>query len=205
MADNHLLWMDLETTGLDGDQDDIIEIGCIITTPDLVELGEFTRVVRPSPKGLERLMKNQIVRDMHSSNGLLFEVQSADSIIAVETELLNWIHETVTDSSDEALVEPGSLVLAGSGVGHHDLTFVQYHLPPIADLLTYWVIDVGVLRRAHEMWVGTDVSAANDAKTHRAIDDIRCHLEEARAFRDLWRATQIADSETTEVLDPDWP
>ena len=30
------------------------------------------------------------------------------------------------------------------------------------------------------------MSSANDGKTHRAMDDIRCHLEEARAFKAHW-------------------
>ena len=34
-ADNHLVWVDLEMTGLDIDKDVIIEIACLITDKDL--------------------------------------------------------------------------------------------------------------------------------------------------------------------------
>ena len=49
-TDSQLLWLDLETTGLstlDG-KDEIIEIGCILTTQHLDVIDEFTSVVRPS-------------------------------------------------------------------------------------------------------------------------------------------------------------
>jgi oligoribonuclease (3'-5' exoribonuclease) len=187
MPDNHLLWLDLETTGLDehaGDQ--IIEIGCILTTEDLVAIGEFQTVVLPSQSALNRLMSNDVVREMHVANGLLNELDDFKDLPRVgemETDLLAWL---------DTCGSPKKLTLAGSGVAQFDSRFVRALMPELAKRLGYYAIDVGVIRRAHAMWVGTDVSAANDSKTHRAIDDVRCHLDEARAYRALWLSTQSA-------------
>lgn len=75
MADaDHLLWLDLETTGTDETKDSIIEIGCILTTPDLRDkepTATFQRIISPSDEALGRLLRNGIVREMHEANGLL--------------------------------------------------------------------------------------------------------------------------------------
>ena len=54
--------------------------------------------------------------------------------------------------------------------------------------LHYAPIDVGVLRRTWQMWTGGDLVTANQDKTHRALDDARCHLAEATAFRQVFAA-----------------
>jgi oligoribonuclease len=182
-TDKLLLWLDLESTGLDtSNGDEIIEIGCILTTEDLRVIGEFEAVVKPSANAMARLAANKFVTDMHAANGLLDEIKGGRSIAGIESRLLLWL---------DILGAPQIITLAGSGVGHFDLPTIREHMPRLAERLNYYVIDVGTIRRAHDMWVGTPVSVANDAKTHRAIDDVRCHLEEANAFSDLWRDTQL--------------
>ena len=184
-TDKLLLWLDLESTGLDtSNGDEIIEIGCILTTGDLRVLGEFEAVVKPSDSAMAQLTANKFVMDMHAANGLLDELSGGRSINQAEFDLLLWLRSLGVHADQK-------LTLAGSGVGHFDLPTVRVHIPTLAARLNYYVLDVGTIRRAHDMWVGTPVSAANDAKTHRAIDDVRCHLEEAKAFRELWRDTQL--------------
>lgn len=179
---DHLLWCDLECSGSDETHDEIIEIGCVLTTHDLMEIGEFTSLVKPGPLALGRMLQNPVVRAMHEKNGLLDEILGLDGDDArphrVAAEILAWLEEND--------IPEGKLVLAGSGVGHFDRRFIKKYMPQLDRWLRYWVIDIGVIRRAHDMWVGTTVSTANDGKTHRALDDARCHLEEARAFRALW-------------------
>jgi oligoribonuclease len=175
-----LLWLDLETTGSDVAHDSIIEVGCILTTTDLVVFGEFQAVVVPEAEGYGRLMLNDFVRGMHTNNGLLEDLTAGlgKKPHEVTKDLLAWLRSLGASE--------GRTVLAGSGVGHFDRKFIDRYMPQLSRFLRYWCIDVGVVRRAHEMWVGTVVSTANDGKTHRALDDVRCHLAEAQAFRDLW-------------------
>jgi oligoribonuclease len=178
---NHLLWTDLECTGSDEEDDEIIEIGCVLTDFTLDELDSWTSVVKPSAAALGRMMQNDVVREMHEKNGLLDDVlrQKNPRIHEVTRQLLTWL--------DNWGIANGDLVIAGSGVGHFDMRFLRKYMPQLVPgKCKYWCIDIGVVRRAWDMWVGTDVSAANDRKTHRALDDAYCHLDEARAFRDLW-------------------
>ncbi len=198
MSDELLLWLDLETTGLDEHAgDEIVEIGCILTTEDLIELGEFSSVVTPSTFALSRMMNSEFVMEMHKSNGLLESLHHGDApqISEAQDRLISFLDE---------LREPKTLTLAGSGVAQFDIRFVRAQMPRLAERLNYFTIDVGVIRRSHAMWVGSDVSAVNDLKTHRAMDDVRCHLDEARAYRALWISTQRAvptrDAERAERL-----
>jgi oligoribonuclease len=184
-----LLWVDLETTGSDVEHDCIIEVGAILTTTDLDVLGEFSKVVAPEPLGLGRLMQNGFVRKMHEDNGLLpLLLDPAEPLGKphhASRALLAW--------AEGLGAREGRTVLAGSGVGHFDRRFIARWMPQVDRFLRYWCIDTGVLRRAHEMWTGTPApSSANESKTHRALDDIRCHLEEARAFRFTWQAALSA-------------
>jgi oligoribonuclease (3'-5' exoribonuclease) len=184
-TDELLLWLDLESTGLETSAgDEIIEIGCILTHADLRVLGEFEAVVKPSDSAMARLAANQFVVDMHTANGLLNDINDGLSLTRVELDLLIWLYRLGVRTDQK-------LTLAGSGVSHFDLPTIREHMPRLAKILNYYVIDIGTIRRAHDMWVGTPVSVANDAKTHRAIDDVRCHLEEANAFADLWCDTQL--------------
>lgn len=173
-----LLWLDLETTGSDESVDEIIEVACIVTTTDLVGDKTFSHVVRPSSAGLGRIYDNDIVYYMHRNSGLLDDCRNAHSLNVIEANLTDWL-ATVSTSN--------KFTLAGSGVGHFDMRFVRKHMPNLARRLNYPVIDVGVIRRAYRMWTGETISTANDSKTHRALDDIRCHLEEARAYQAHWQ------------------
>lgn len=40
------------------------------------------------------------------------------------------------------------------------------------------------------MWTGHDLVTANEDKTHCAMDDARCHLTEATAFRAVFAAAR---------------
>jgi oligoribonuclease len=180
MHDNNmLLWLDLETTGSDVDLDEIIEVACVLTDNQLNEVGmTFNRVASVSSKGVARMWANDAVFEMHDANGLLRDCRSGFSIQEIDRQLYEALSE---------LPDASRLTLAGSGVGHFDIKFVRAYMPLLAKRLEYYVIDVGVLRRTWRLWHGEDLTDVNTRKTHRALDDVFCHLEEARKFRELFR------------------
>ncbi len=47
MRDHNLAFVDIETTGLDVVEHEIIEIGCVLTTPDLKIIEEFEIKIKP--------------------------------------------------------------------------------------------------------------------------------------------------------------
>ena len=194
--ETHLLFTDLETTGLDPAHDEIIEAAFLLTTTDLTVLAESEMLVRPSPAALHRLLADDQVAAMHNRNGLLRDLRAADRPEpAADTDhatSLRDAEQRVIDLLHAHSVRAGQLHIAGSGVAAFDKPFLARHMPRLHGLLHYAPIDVGVLRRTWSMWTGGDLVTVNQDKTHRAADDVRCHLAEATAFRRLF--TAAADS-----------
>ena len=184
---DHLLWFDMETTGENPREDDVIEVGCVITTVDLVEICSYTTVLKPSESALARLMALEPVRVMHEANGLLVDAVNTSSERTIDD-----VTEDLFALMDEHGVVAGRVVLAGSGIARFDIPFIAEQMPLLNSILPYWCLDIGSIRRAHEMWVGTEVTTVNDDKTHRALDDVYCHIEEARAYAALWNSTDSA-------------
>lgn len=186
---DHLLWIDLETTGTDEDRDCIIEVGAVLTTADLDVVDEYADLVSPTPEGLGRMMMNPVVKAMHEKNGLL------DALLSVPSSSLRhsgYVGQQMCEWMTGHGAKPGKVVIAGSGVSHFDRRFIRRQMPKLDTFCRHWHIDIGVVRRAHAMWAGgvevPGAKSAEHSKTHRALDDIRCHLAEARAFKALWGA-----------------
>lgn len=183
----HLLWLDLETTGADDQADEIIEIGMILTDLDLDEIDELCTIVRPSHEAFCRLAENEYLRDMHGDNGLLYACIGDDAcpISEADEEVCAWL--------DVHGVQPQAVAVAGSGVGHFDTRFIARQMPMLAARVTYYPVDIGNLRRSYRFATGSDLAPGiNDAKPHRALDDVRLHLTEARAFWEAFRRMATA-------------
>lgn len=182
---DHLLWVDLETTGTDEDLDSIIEIGVILTDMELNELDAMGVIVDPTDEALLRLGRNPVVSEMHKANGLLRDLETS----------VAYHRDTADTRVVEFLkfhgVKHHRVMLAGSGVSHFDRRFIKAQLPCTNAYLAYPCMDIGVVRRAWEMFSGAELPYAEPNKNHRALDDIRFHLEEARAFKALWRGFDV--------------
>lgn len=167
----YMFWTDLETTGSTLDDNQIIEIGAAITDMDLniIDGREYvlpiTRLVEMKP----------IVIDMHTKNGLLKDsMASRLDINDVDAEIAEWIRKYNGTNH---------MLLAGSGVMHFDRQFIKRDLPLTNSRLTYYAIDVGVVRRFTELVCRLPWIAEN--KSHRAYGDVLFHIEEAKYARGL--------------------
>jgi oligoribonuclease len=181
--DRNLLWLDLETTGSD-DADEIIEIGCLMTDSQLNfndSFGEHSWVVQCSESALLRMTHNVPVREMHQKNGLFYEIadNKGEELGYVESQLMSWL--TAVER------KPRQIMLAGSGVGHFDRRVIRNWLPDVDEHLHYAPFDIGNIRRAFQAWnIPLPASGNKELKTHRALDDAKLHLDEARAYKDLF-------------------
>ena len=174
-------FLDFETTGLDETQNDIVDIGVIVVDSELNELHEYATAVHASSYALATIAQTPIVLDMMTANGLLEEVIAGSlagtlpSVAEVEDRLIGLVDEFAT---------PGvKVTLAGSGVATFDYRWIKAQMPRFAKRLNYWTADVGVLRRSWREATGGDLVTVNNDKPHRGLDDVRLHLEEARAHR----------------------
>lgn len=164
-----LLWLDLETTGLNHLTDSILEIAVKLTSPDLlhVHLTGHWPVMPHRPPA--ELLNDPAVLDMHTGNGLLDEVMA-------EGRPLWWVEAGVIDMCREAWGEraKGNVWLAGSGVAQFDLHWIRHQMPELAKWLNYRTIDVGQIRRLLEL-VG--VAFEQPPTDHRAMTDVENSLQ----------------------------
>lgn len=189
MAENFkvLLWTDIEATGLDPMQETVLEIAVVATDTQLEELGTYHAVLWYGPDQQARLREhNPFVHGMHTMNGLLEECANSPlSAYNVDCQITNML------GYELSFAQKGEFLLAGSGVSHYDRFFIQRYFPQLRDLLHYATLDIGVLRRAVRLlgdpaWV-PDMEASHGAlKTHRAKDDVKAHLQEGRAYKELF-------------------
>ena len=176
-----ILFCDLETTGVDKDLDNIIEVGiAVYRWPEFDEVFAKSYLVAPTLDAWERAMKKDEVREMHAINGLTTDI---DSILDLHPDLFT--PELVDDMIDEDLLRFGSrgsahIPLGGSGVTHFDRPFIKKYLPKFDARISHWAYDVGVMRR---MFLLAGARYADDSgKTHRALDDARVHAGEFKFY-----------------------
>lgn len=172
----YIVWFDGEMTGNRFD-DHLIEIGAVLTDRELVEVDSIQIVLALAPEFHAQM--DPFVVKMHTINGLLAdcavsEVESREA----DAQMTKWIKKYT--SGDH-------IPLAGSGVTHFDRPFIRRDLPKFDKYLSYWAYDTGVIRRTLKLF-GIDASFADTSgdKTHRALDDIRAHVEEMRRYKKMF-------------------
>ncbi len=179
-------------TGLSLEQDALIEVAALVTDGDLNILGTGVDVViRPPAEALEQM--NDFVRNMHTSSGLLEELEAGLTLEEAQQQVLDYIKAWVP--------EPGKAVLGGNSVGT-DKTFLMRDMPQLVDYLHYRVIDVSTIKELSRRWFEKATYNA-PAKTgnHRALGDIQDSIDELRYYRGtVFVPSPGPDSETCQQV-----
>ena len=173
---DRLVWIDCEMTGLDVLRDQLVEIAVIVTDADLVELDEGVNIIiRPADLSILDGM-DDVVRDMHTSSGLLDLIPSGVSLAEAEAEVLAYVQQHVP----EARKAP----LAGSSV-YVDRGFISRDMPGLDAHLHYRLVDVSSIKELARRWYPRAYFASPEKKgNHRALGDIRDSIGELRYYRD---------------------
>lgn len=176
-----MAWIDLETTGLNAEEDLILEVGLCITDVDLVPMHEYEAVVSyPNAERIfDRLRTDDpYVYKMHEDSGLMAAVlESANPLHAVEREAVAWMR-----------AHAGGLpVMCGSSV-HFDRAFVASWMPSLLAEFHYRNIDTSSVKEMCRRWnprvyAGLERETA-PAKLHRVRPDLADTLNEAQFYVD---------------------
>ncbi len=170
-----IVWVDCEMTGLSLLNDELIEIAVIITDGQLNEIDPgIDLVIKPSDKSLTQMI--DVVKEMHTTSGLLAELNSGIDLPTAEAEVMKYVKQHVP----EARKAP----LAGSSV-YVDRGFIARDLPSFDQHLHYRLIDVSSIKELTKRWY-PKVYFASPEKTgnHRALADIKESIAELRYFRE---------------------
>lgn len=133
-----LLWLDVETTGLDSARDSVLEIGVFPTRLDGTVLHTPVVItIRPRLWGFKRHWMSSKPFDMHTANGLLDEVNSP--LVVDPQTARSMLRPLIQKCCDK-----GRVLLAGSSV-HFDRQFLNTQYPGLLDGINYRLLDVSVL------------------------------------------------------------
>lgn len=162
-------------TGLDLDQDALIEVAALVTDSDLNVLGEGVDVIiRPTDKQLDQM--NDFVRDMHTKSGLLEDLSAGVTMEEATDTVMAYIKEYVPTAKKAPL--------AGNTIGT-DRAFLARDMPELESWVHYRNVDVSSLKELARRWFPKVVNMA-PAKSgnHRALADIQESIEELRYYRE---------------------
>ncbi|BAU32772.1 oligoribonuclease [Microcella alkaliphila] len=188
-ANDRLVWIDCEMTGLDLAIDELVEVAVVITDYDLnpVHPG-FSIVIAPSPTALANM--SDFVRQMHETSGLLDELALGADLPDAEKAVLDYIVEHVPTA--------GSAPLAGNTIGT-DRAFLQRSMPSVDAHLHYRSVDVSSIKELARRWFPRIYFNAPEKNGgHRALADILESIRELAYYR---RAAFVPEpGPTTEAL-----
>jgi oligoribonuclease len=170
-----LVWVDCEMTGLNPEVDSLVEIAVVISDAELNLLDEgIDIVIKPLPGSLETM--SDFVREMHTSSGLINELDAGLELADAEQIVLDYIRRFIPDER--------SAPLAGNTIGT-DRMFLTRYMPKVDQHLHYRNIDVSTLKELSRRWYPrVYFQMPKKDGGHRALADILESIEELRYYRE---------------------
>ena len=175
MVTDRLVWIDCEMTGLNIASDALVEVACVVTDGDLNELDAgIDVVIKPPAESLDQMP--ELVRQMHTSSGLLDELESGMTLAEAQDQVLGYVRGHVAEAK--------KVPLCGNSIAT-DRAFIARDLPKLDDYLHYRMIDVSSVKELARRWFPR-AYFASPAKVggHRALADIRESIAELRYYRE---------------------
>ena len=161
-------------TGLDEVRDELIEVAAIVTDFELNPLDDgIDIVIKPSADALANM--NEFVTNMHTTSGLITELDAGTTVAEAQTRVLEYVKKHVP--------EPGKAPLGGNSVGT-DKVFLNKQMPELVEHLHYRIIDVSSIKELSKQWFPRAYFQA-PAKHggHRALGDIIDSIIELQYYR----------------------
>jgi len=166
-----LLWVDLEMTGLDPEQDVILEVAAEVTDFTFKTLESYeARITQDRDTVISRMQANIWWRDYpENRDEFITKLPEGKPLAVVEQELIALVQKHFGD-------EPA--VLAGNSI-HNDRNFIKFWMPALDLKLHYRMLDVSAFKIVMQGKYGVKFEKQ---EIHRAFDDIQASIAELQHY-----------------------
>jgi len=172
--ESNLIWIDLEMTGLEPQQDEIIEIAVIITDKNLKILAEGPVIAIKQPKAVMDGM-DKWNTSHHGDSGLTRRVlDSKNSLRDAETQTIEFLKKWVSAEQSP---------MCGNSICQ-DRRFMARLMPELEAYFHYRNLDVSSLKELAARWKPEVLKGFKKKNVHLAMDDIRESIEELIYYRE---------------------
>jgi oligoribonuclease len=172
-SSDHLIWIDLEMTGLKPDTDSIIEIATVVTDKNLVFIADGPVFAIHQPESVLAKM-DEWNQKQHGSSGLATRVR-ASTITEAEAEA-----RTIEFLSP--LVKSGASPMCGNSICQ-DRRFLARYMPKLEHFFHYRNLDVSTLKELARRWAPGVAEGFVKQGTHLAHADIHESIRELKHYR----------------------
>lgn len=173
-SEKNLIWLDCEMTGLDFDNDVILEVACVVTDAQLEVIAEGPSLVIHHSDTVLETMNHWCIKQ-HGKSGLTLAVQqSTTTLQEAEEQLLEFLSRYCF---------PNVSPLCGSSIWV-DRVFLMKDLPKVSAFTHYRNVDVATIKELAARWYKFDIKKELPKKeTHRALADVYDSINELKFYR----------------------
>ena len=169
---NHLIWIDLEMTGLDPEKHVILEIATIITNDNIEIVAEGPIIAINHPEEILFAMDEWSMRQ-HQASGLTDRAKASPyNCRHAEQETLEFLRLHCQKEKSP---------LCGNTIWQ-DRRFLVKHMPSLNEFLHYRNIDVSSIKELVKRWYPS-LPPFKKQKAHLSLIDIKESIDELRYYR----------------------
>ena len=170
---NNLIWIDLEMTGLDTVNDEIIEIATIVTDKELNIIAEGPMIAIHQPQSRLDQM-DEWNQNQHGKSGLIKRVLASQYTLAqAEAETIAFL---------EKYISAGKSPMCGNSICQ-DRRFMARQMPLLEEYFHYRNLDVSTLKELVKRWYSGKGFEFDKESEHLALADIRDSINELKHYR----------------------
>ena len=186
------LWIDLETTGLDPDNDRVIEVGWFLSERNEMVTQPQSVLITPDKIAWELMQQDLFVQTMHTQNDLLKDMEAFGTILVEDVE--DQILEDLSRHPDEIII------LSGASV-HFDRGFIRNWMPRLDRKLIHRHLDVSTLRMFFNDSGFRSYGEKERPTVHRALQDVEDAYNLYTRYLELVQELERSSINRTDSLD----
>jgi len=171
---NNLLWIDMEMTGLNPDENRIIEVALIVTDANLVTVAEApVLVVHQSDAELDGM--DAWNKSTHGRSGLIDKIKASTLTESLaEEQMLAFVAQHVPIRTSP---------MCGNSICQ-DRRFLARWMPKLEAYFHYRNLDVSTLKELVKRWKPELAKGLTKHGRHEALADIQESIEELKYYRE---------------------